>query len=130
MLKGDKILLNTGKSLNHLELSYLEIVSDDTVNNIIPLPIIQSMLLLAQIVLPNQFITSNRAEVFNAVHDHYLKYQGRKSFENANQDLLSWVVMKYYTSGAKALISSHEWNIPYSLLKKLLPLMISEVNFS
>ncbi|MFV2015503.1 MAG: hypothetical protein ACC656_08760, partial [Candidatus Heimdallarchaeota archaeon] len=79
LLKGEEILLNTGNSLDHLELSILESTVIINPINELSLPTIHGMLLLGQKVLPNQFITSNRAEVFNAVHDHFLKYQGRKS---------------------------------------------------
>ena len=88
---------------------------------------IQGMISLVQKVLPNQFITSNRAEVFNAIHDNVLTYQGRKSFDHANRDLLAWAVMKFYPIMAKKIIQSHHWKIPVSLLSGLWPLLISKV---
>lgn len=130
LLKGDKIHMVVGSDLNHIELSVLDPITPSTSKLPYSLPELQSMLVLARTILPDQFISSNRAEVFNAVHDRLLSYQGRKSVDHANRDLCPWVMMKFYPQATKTLISRHHWRIPYSLLKNLLPLMISEVKFS
>lgn len=91
---------------------------------------IQGMITLVQKTLPNQYITSNRAEVFNALHDNILTYQGKKSIEQANRDLLAWAVMKFFPDMAKKLIQNHNWKIPYSVLSGLWPFMISKVKLT
>ena len=127
MLKGQKVILTTGNSLGIFELSYLDPLSFVMDETIPTLPEIQGMIALVQKVLPNQYITSNRAEVFNALHDNILTYQGKKSFKHANRDLLAWAVMKFYPKMAVKIIKHHEWAITYSLLSKLWPFMISKV---
>lgn len=130
LLKGQKIILTTGNDIGIFELSYLDPLSF-TINESTPtLQEIQGMIYLVQNVLPNQWITSNRAEVFNALHDHVLTYQGKKSINQANRDLLAWAVMKFYPNMAKNIIKSHYWNIPNSLLMGLWPFLISKVRIS
>lgn len=119
--------MTTGYDLGVFELSYLDPLSFVIDESMPTLQEIQGMLTLVQIVLPNQYITSNRAEVFNALHDNILTYQGKKSLEHANRDLLAWAVMKFYPDKAKKIIQNHEWNVPYSLLSGLWPLLISKV---
>jgi len=97
-------------------------------NETIPtLPEVQGMITLVQKVLPNQYITSNRAEVFNALHDNILTYQGRKNLKHANRDLLAWAAMKFYPDSARKIINNHEWLITYRLLSKLWSFMVSDV---
>jgi hypothetical protein len=127
LLKGQKVILTTGYNLGVFELSYLDPLSFTMDGSIPTLQEIQGMITLVQKVLPNQYITSNRAEVFNALHDNILTYQGKKSLKHANRDLLAWAVMKFYPDMAKKIIQNHEWNIPYSVLSGLWPFLISKV---
>lgn len=127
LLKGHKINLNTGPTISMFELSYLDPLSLSTEKLTPTLLELHEMVLLTQTVLPYQFITSNRAETFNALHDHFQSYWGNKSFYHANRDLLAWAVMKFYPTAAKRLIQSHHWHVPYTLLKQLWPFLISEV---
>jgi transposase-like protein len=125
--KGVTLVANTGPRLGQFELSYLDNTSLLPLKQNICLEEIHSMLFLAQQVLPDQFISSNRAEVFNAVHDHFLVYEGRKTRDHANRDLLAWVVIKFFPSQAKKIIQRHEWKLNRTLLEKLWPLIISKV---
>jgi len=127
LLKGEKIILTTGPELGIFELSYIDPLSFSISKNIPSLQEIHGMISLVQNVLPNQWITSNRAEVFNALHDRVLTYHGRKTFCQANRDLLAWAVMKFYPDIAKKKIQRHNWRIPVSLLKGLWPLLIAKV---
>jgi len=129
-IKGQRVILTTGPELGVFELSYLDplsVIVDESVPN---LQEIQGMISLVQKALPNQWITSNRAEVFNALHDRVLTYEGRKTFSHANRDLSSWGVMKFYPETAKKFIRNHDWHVPYSLLVGLWPLLISKVKMS
>jgi hypothetical protein len=54
------------------------------------------LLFLAQSSLPNQFITSNLAEVFNSLHDRSQEYKGRKTI-----NYLPIFFQKYYMSTRK-----------------------------
>lgn len=127
LLNGQKIILTTGNDLGIFELSYMDPLSFTMSESTPTIQEIHGMIFLSQTVLPNQWITSNRAEVFNARHDHVLTYQGKKSISQANRDLLAWAVMKFYPHMAEKIIKSHEWNIPNSLLMGLWPFLISRV---
>jgi len=79
--------------------------------------------------LPKQFISSNRAEVFNALHDRYNVYWGRKTLYHANRDVGAWTAVTFFPEGCRALLRRQKWHIPYRLLVQLLPLMISKVKY-
>ncbi len=83
-----------------------------------------------QQALPDQFINSNRAEVFNSLHDRYNVYWGRKSLDHANRDLQAWTAVTFFPEGSRALLRRQSWHIPYRLLFQLWPLMISRVRIS
>ena len=85
------------------------------------------MLGIVQQTLPKQFISSNRAETFNALHDRYNVYWGRKSLIHANRDVRAWAAVTFFPEGCRALLHRHEWHIPYRLLFQMWPLMISKV---
>jgi hypothetical protein len=125
--KGIGLVVTTGPRLGEFEISYLDRTGLLPHKQNICLEEIHSMLVLAQQVLPDQFISSNRAEVFNAVHDHFLAYEGRKTPGHANKDLLAWVVLKFFPDQAKQLIQGHKWDLNRTLLGKLWPLIISKV---
>lgn len=129
VIKGSKFVLVTGHNLNHMELHPLDSITNDVDAETISNEKILSLLLLAQTVLPNQFITSNIAEVFNSLHDRSQDYKGRKTITHANRDLLAWALMKFYPDEAKKLITRHTWYLPQNLLKKLFNFIISEVNW-
>jgi len=63
---------------------------------------IHGMLAMVQAIFPDKFIISNRAEVFNALHDRSNNYWGLKNLSHADRDVHAWVTMKFYTEGARA----------------------------
>ena len=90
---------------------------------------IYNLLTKVQTVFPNLFITSNRAEHFNSLHDRGITYRGRKTPTNANKRLKSWILFKYYKIGLKHFLIKKKINIPYSILQKTYQMQINEVNF-
>lgn len=127
-LKGHAVALRTSKNSYELELSYIPGESEITSPDCPSLAEVYLMLAKVQAALPDQFISSNRAEVFNALHDRYNVYWGRKSLIHANRDLQAWATVTFFPEGARALLNRHQWHIPYRLLFQLWPLMISKVN--
>jgi len=127
LLKGHTAVLQTGKQSYELELNFIPGESDITAPDCPSLPEVHSLLVRVQQALPHQFINSNRAEVFNALHDRYNVYWGRKSLVHANRDLLAWIAVTFFPDGSRALLRRHQWHIPYRLLFRLWPLMISNV---
>lgn len=85
------------------------------------------MLTIVQQALPNQFISSNRAEVFSALHDRYNVYWEHKSLDHANRDLRAWTAITFFPKDSRALLNRHKWHIPNRLFFQLWPLMISHV---
>ncbi len=130
VLKGQKFILTTGPSLQQIELSVLDDNNDLEEPRHVSMPKILNILLIVQSVLPNQYITSNLAEVFNALHDRFQTYQGKKSFEHVNRDLLAWATMKFYPKQARKILAQHNWYIPQYMLRKLFPFLISDVKWS
>lgn len=130
LLKGHQIVVTTGRGLNEFELSYLSGKPETHDLSCPSLLEIGSLLTRVQSVLPHQFITSNRAEVFNALFDRFNHFWGQKNLFQANQDTLAWAVMTFFPIGARLLIQHHNWRLPYRLLKHFWYLMISGVNFS
>lgn len=127
LFKGYAAVLRTGDNPYEFELNYIPGEADRDASDCPDLAEIQTMLGTVQQALPNQFITSNRAEVFNALHDRYNVYWGRKSLFHANRDIKAWTAVNFYPQGSHALIHQHLWHVPYSLLINLWPLMISKV---
>jgi len=127
MLKGHKIFLKTFNNLQEFELNYIPDKSCVDSLNCPNLLKIHSILSVVQQTFPNQFITSNRAEVFNALHDRYNTYLGHKSLEHANRDIKAWTAITFFPKGSRALLNNHKWHLPNRLLFQLWPLMISHV---
>ena len=71
-----RLVVNTGPELGLFEVNYLDSTSPMAGNKQASLEKVLSMLVLAQRALPDQFISSNIAEVFNALHDHFKDYWG------------------------------------------------------
>ena len=92
LIKGEKVVLNTGNKLGSFEINRLDSLFPNQNAKFPDLEEIYEILLVAQSVLPDQFITSNQPERFNALHDRFNKYHGRKGFENANRDVKAWAV--------------------------------------
>ena len=126
-LKGHEVVLKTGKNPYELELNFIPGKADLNAPDCPVLTEVYSMVARVQQALPDQFISSNRAEVFNALHDRYNVYWGRKSLLHANRDLQAWTAVTYFPKGCQALICRHQWHLPHRLLVKLWPLMISKV---
>lgn len=127
ILKGEKVVLTTGPNPGQVELSWLDPSSSQANDKLPTLQELCGMALVTQLVLPNQFITSNIAERFNALHDREQVYWGRKNFEHVNQDLLAWIILRFYPKGAEKILSSTQWNISSNLLSILLPLGITRI---
>lgn len=128
-VKGQKFVLTTGSKLGHFEIQPLPTVNNQVEGTTVLPEKIFEIVLLTQMALPNQFITSNKAEIFNALHDRFNEYLGNKSFDHANRDVLAWIVMYFYPVEAKKLIARHTWTIPQYLLSKLFPFLISKVSW-
>jgi len=128
LLKGYQAVLHVGTHLNELELNYIPEMADQDAPECPTLVEIHGMLAIVQAILPDQFITSNRAEVFNALHDRSNNYWGLKNLSHADRDVRAWATMKFYTEGARVLIQRYQWRLPYRLFKQLWFLMISGVN--
>jgi len=126
-LKGHAIALQTGLNSCEYELSFIPGDSDLTATDCPSLTKLQAMLGVVQQTLPRQFISSNRAETFNALHDRYNVYWGRKSLIHANRDIRAWMAVTFFPEGCRALLHRHQWHIPYRLLVHFFPLMISKV---
>jgi len=130
LLKGQSVFLRTGSNPYEYELNYISEESNLTATDCPSLTELQVMLSIVQQALPRQFISSNRAEVFNALHDRYNVYWGRKSLINANRDIRAWTAVTFFPDGCRALFRRHKWHVPYRLLVYLLPLMISKAKIS
>ncbi|MCK4817111.1 hypothetical protein KA005_15180 [bacterium] len=130
LLKGRAVFLRTGSNPYEYELNYIPEESNLTASDYPSLTELQAMLSIVQKTLPRQFISSNRAEVFNALHDRYNVYWGRKSLTNANRDLRAWTASTFFPDGCRALFRRHKWHVPYRMLTYLLPLMISKAKIS
>lgn len=129
LLTGYTLHLQTYDNIGQLAISYVG-QSHESIKGIKPdLLEIYSILIKIQTVFPNLFITSNRAEHFNSVHDRQLSYRGRTTPENANKRLKSWILYKYYKIGVERFLNTRKFNIPYSILQKTYQLQIKEVNF-
>ena len=126
-LKGHAAVLRTGNDAYEVELSYIPGEAEITAPDCPSLVEVQSMLVTVQQALPDQFISSNRAEVFNALHDRYNVYWGRKSLTHANRDIQAWISVTFFPDGSRALLQRQKWHSPYRLLFQLWPLMISKV---
>ena len=127
-LKGHAAVLRTGSNAYEVELNYIPGEAEITAPDCPSLVEVQSMLVIVQQALPDQFISSNRAEVFNALHDRYNVYWGRKSLIHANRDIRAWISITFFPDGSRALLQRQKWHIPYRLLFQLWPLMISKVH--
>jgi hypothetical protein len=87
LLTGYTLHLQTYDDLGQLAISYIG-QSHESIKGIkLDLLEIYSILIKIQTIFPNLFITSNRAEQFNSVHDRQLSYRGRTTSEKANKRL-------------------------------------------
>ena len=91
---------------------------------------IHYLLAVVQQALPQQGMTSNGAEVFNARHDRQNRYWGRKSVVHATRDAKAWAVVTFFPEGARKLLGRKFWTLSLPLLRKLGGLMISRVNIT
>ena len=130
LLKGHQVFLRAGKNPLENEISFIPSKADYNSKNCPSLTKLQRMLNLAQSALPNQFITSNRAEVFNALYDRNNHSWGVTTIKQANNNARAWAVLKFYPEEAKKLIKKHNWYLPYSLLRNLGFLLFSKLEVS
>jgi len=129
-LKGHAIALRTASKLYELEINFIPGEANLNSPECPSLAEVYPILARVQQALPDQFISSNRAEVFNVLHDRYTVYWGRKTLVHANRDLKAWTAVTFFPEGSRALLRRHSWHIPYRLLFQLWPLMISKVKIS
>ena len=73
-LKGHVAVLRTDVNPYEYELNFIPGEADLTAADCPSLTEIQAMLGVVHQTLPKQFISSNQAEVFNALHDRYNVY--------------------------------------------------------
>lgn len=128
-LTGYTLHLQTYKGIGQLAISYVDSISHLKVGIRPDILEIHNLLTKIQTVFPNLFITSNRAEHFNSVHDRAITYRGRKTPDNARKRLKSWILYKYYKTGLERFLIGRKFNIPYSILQKTYQMQIKEVNF-
>jgi len=102
VLKGYQAVLHVGIYLNELELNYIPEMADQDAPECPTLVEIHGMLAIVQAILSDQFITPNRAVVFNALHDRSNNYWGLKNLSHADRDARAWAAMKFYIEGARA----------------------------
>jgi hypothetical protein len=112
-----------------LALSYTSFVNVNTNGPVPNLLEIYELLVTVQKVFPNIFITSNRAEHFNSVHDRSVSYRGRKTPERANNRLNSWILFKYFPTGLKNYLVRHPIRLPMSILQKSYHLQFESTKF-
>ncbi len=130
LLSGYKVYLRTGPSLQEFELSYISTNPPNNSQNCPSLIEIHQTLSIVQMVFPNQSITSNRAEVFNSLHDRVRTYRGRKSLIHGSRDLRAWVALTFYPEGSYRLLKHRYWSLPYRLLTSFCSLIISRASIS
>ena len=127
LLKGHQVFLRTCNNPLENEMSFIPSEADYTAKDCPTLIKLQRMINLAQTALPDQFITSNRAEVFNAVYDRNNHSWGITTIKQANNNARAWAVLKFYPNEAKKLIKQHSWHLPYSLIRQLGFLVFSKM---
>ena len=91
---------------------------------------LHQLLAVVQQVFPEQFVTSNRAETFNSVHDRQLSYGGRITLEQANEKLYAWQCLIYYPLGTQKFLQLRVPKLPRSLLTQTFHLAFHTTIFS
>jgi hypothetical protein len=129
LLTGYTLHLQTFNGSGQLNISYIDNNLETSNGDKPSLLEVYNLLFKVQLVFPNIFITSNRAEQFNSVHDREVTYRGKITPGNANKRLKSWILYKYYTYGLELFLARKRMTIPYSILKKTDQLQIKEVMF-
>ena len=127
LLAGHQVFLRTTETLFINELNFIPFESNINSPDCPFLIEIEEMISLVQAALPNQFITSNRAEVFNAQYDRKNKSWGVTTIKIADIHAKAWAVMTFYPEEARKLIQQHEFNVTYSLLRNIGFLIISKM---
>lgn len=90
---------------------------------------IYSLLIIIQTAFPDLFITSNRAEQFNSVHDREINYKGHRTPVHANRHLKSWILFKYHSTGVEQFLSRQKITYPMSLVQNSFRLSLKKVLF-
>jgi len=127
LLDGHKVLLRTTDTKFINEVNFIPLESDVNALDCPFLIELEEMISIVQAALPNQFITSNRAEVFNSQYDRKNKSWGVTTIKIANTHAKAWAVMTFYPKETIKLIKQHKWNVPYSLLRHLGFLLFSKI---
>lgn len=112
-----------------MSLSYIALDYQNTDKIIPDLIEVYELLAKIQIIFPNMFITSNRAEQFNSVHDRAVSYRGRKTPRHANNRLKSWILFKYCNKGLKYYLIRNPVHLPMSILQNCYHLQFDSVKF-
>jgi hypothetical protein len=126
-LTGYGLLIQTSNQLNSLQLSWESNYNNKPKGKRPNIHEIYSILLIVQKVFPDMSITSNRAEQFNSVHDREVVYRGRRTLEQANNHLKSWILLKYHNKGVQRYFIRQKFFFPMSIVTKASHLLIDGI---
>ena len=129
MLTGFGLLIQTSNQLGSITLSWESYWDNKPKGKIPDLNEIYSLLVIVQTVFPNLFISSNRAEQFNSVHDREIRYSGNRSLGQANNHLKAWILFKYHDKGIQYFLMRQKIVLPMSFIDKTAHLTIDGVKF-
>lgn len=115
--KGVCFNFRTGPELGEVKVDPLPFKQTKSLPNNIDSSYLQNLLHVVQSVTNGKTVSSNRAEVFNSLHDRDVQYKGRKNVYRAMQRLKAWVVLRFHRRRAQETINSSIWNHPPSTLQ-------------
>ncbi|KKL82189.1 hypothetical protein LCGC14_1987260 [marine sediment metagenome] len=129
MLTGYGLLIQTSNQPAGIALSWESTFDNKPVGERPDIHEIYALLILVQKAFPNLFITSNRAEQFNSVHDREINYKGYRSPDNANRHLKSWILFKYHSKGVEQFLLRQKMIFPMSIIQNSFHLSLKKVIF-
>lgn len=116
--------------MNSISLSWMDNWDYKTTGPKPELLEIHSLLIKVQELFPNMFISSNRAEQFNSVHDRDVNYNGRRDIDSANNHMKSWILFKYHEKGVKHFMLRSKFILPMTFIKNTAHLSIDGLIFN
>ena len=117
-LTGYGLHLQISDQLGAFSLAWMENWNDNPRGERPNLHEIYSTLALTQQVFPDLFITSNKAEQFNSVHDREINYRGRRSLSHARSHLKSWLRYQYRPKVVESVLKRNPIRIPFSIVRE------------
>lgn len=126
MLTGYGLLLQTSEQIGGIALSWIKEWDNNPKGEKPNLLEIHALLVKVQNIFPDLFITSNRAEQFNSVHDREISYHGHRNLNQANRHLDAWVLFKYYSKGVKNFLLKTKLSFPISIVQNALHLTFDQ----